>query len=109
MAQTKTYFKREDVVSKGKLMQIRSTVRLLTRAISQCLPITNWNGTLLVLSEQKVPMKRRNASLWLTSEPKSCIIKLRKGLVVALLKTTAEKGTYHRQKIHKLMLPWGTF
>lgn len=52
MVQTKTYFKREDVVSKGKLMQIRSTVKLLTHAISHCLPITNWNGTLIVLSEQ---------------------------------------------------------
>lgn len=55
MAQTKTYFKREDVASKGILMQIRSTVKLLTHAISQCLPITNWNGALIVLSEQKTP------------------------------------------------------
>lgn len=53
MVHTKTYFRREDVVSKGKLMQIRSSVKLLTHAISQCLPITNWNGTLIVLSEQK--------------------------------------------------------
>lgn len=52
MVPTKTYFNREDVVSKGKLMQIRSTVKLLTHAISQCLPITNWNRTLIVLSEQ---------------------------------------------------------
>lgn len=52
MVQTKTYFKREDVVSEGKLMQIRSAEKLLTHAISQCLPITNWNGTLIVLSEQ---------------------------------------------------------
>lgn len=52
MVLTKPYFKREDVVSKGKLMQIRSSVKLLTHAISQCLPITNWNGTLIVLSEQ---------------------------------------------------------
>lgn len=51
MAQTETYFKREDVVSKGKFMQIRPTVKLLTHAISQCLPITNWDET-VVLSEQ---------------------------------------------------------
>lgn len=35
---------------KAKLMQISSTVKLLTHAISQCLPITNWNGALMVLS-----------------------------------------------------------
>lgn len=51
MVQTKTYFKREDVVSKGKFMQIKSTVKLLTHAISQCLPITNWDGA-VVPSEQ---------------------------------------------------------
>lgn len=79
MVQTKTYFKREDVVSKGKLMQIRSTVKLLTHAISQCLPITNWNGTLKVLSEEKARIRlnvQRNVLLRLTSEPKRYISEL---------------------------------
>ena len=52
MVQTKTCFKREDVVSKGKFMQMGFTVKLLTHAISQCLPITKWDGAVIVLSEQ---------------------------------------------------------
>lgn len=57
MVQTKTYFKREDVVSKGKFMQISFTAKLLTHPISQCLPITNWDGTVL-LSVQKEEEKK---------------------------------------------------
>lgn len=59
MVQTKTYFKREDVVSKGKFMQISFTAKLLTHPISQCLPITNWDGTVL-LSVQREEEKKKN-------------------------------------------------
>lgn len=71
MVSAETHIQRKDIVSKGKFMQIRPTVKLLTHAISQCTS-SKWDGAATELPEQ-TPPKRRNVQkdvlLKLKSEP----------------------------------------
>lgn len=71
MVQTKTRFRREDVFSRGRRMYIRSSVTLLTHAISLCLPITNWNGTLIVLFMKNLDKTKRLEKCVIPADPKA--------------------------------------